>query len=417
MALRSFLINAAVLVGATVLSVAAAETGMRYFYFGGLNNPTGNGPSYNMPHPTRVYSYIPNTESWRSKIDYTMRVNINSQGLRGPEIAADEQRMRIMVVGDSNVFASGVSSEQSLPGVIQSVLGSDRFVSINGGFPAYNSVQQLLFLKEHGLSFKPDLVVFAFSHENDMQTNHLPLYKYFKINVKRPVASLDDRGVLIIDTSYSQALYDKAIAKQKKQDNASRSFMARLIRWPGSMAQNLLNHSLLWGQLYRAGRQLYRHKQRDPNVLFGAPYLAEFSEQYSKWGLSAADYERLWADAWEVTAAVILEMKRISEQAGAQFVMVAMPAKLQVSQAAQAEIKAAYPELALDPMQINRKLAAWTARNGVAFIDPIDALIAAREMGVEGLFYGIDDKHMTARGQNIVGTYVAGKLQAMNLLR
>ena len=98
---------------------------------------------------------------------------INKSGFRDVDFPVDKgSAQRIMVLGDSNTFGWGVTMEDTFPKVLERQLrgkGLDVQV-INAGVYGYNTRQEVLFLKDELLRYKPDLVIMAF-HPNDTQVN------------------------------------------------------------------------------------------------------------------------------------------------------------------------------------------------------------------------------------------------------
>src|SRR4051794_370856 len=94
-------------------------------------------------HPVRGYELAPGIGE------------INSLGLRGPEISATKADgvVRVVVIGDSYTFGLGVDETESLPARLEARLnrdGTKRVEVLNLGTPGYNSDQELMYLREKG---------------------------------------------------------------------------------------------------------------------------------------------------------------------------------------------------------------------------------------------------------------------------
>ena len=85
----------------------------------------------------------------------------NSDGLRDRPVEPKNGRFRLLFLGDSVIF-SGRNVDDTLVGYLRSALEQDPTVApisvLNAGIPGYTNWQELIFLKKHGLKFKPDLV-------------------------------------------------------------------------------------------------------------------------------------------------------------------------------------------------------------------------------------------------------------------
>jgi hypothetical protein len=102
-----------------------------------------------------------------NRIEYTNQVTINSSGMRGREIGPkDEERCRILVIGDSFTFGIGVEDDETYPVLLDGLLADEV---INGGVSAMGVPHEVRWLERHGLAVNPDVVVLATYMGNDFQ--------------------------------------------------------------------------------------------------------------------------------------------------------------------------------------------------------------------------------------------------------
>jgi lysophospholipase L1-like esterase len=92
------------------------------------------------------------------------RVVTNSLGLRSPPIEPKQPgEYRILSLGESSTFGSGVAGEQTYTAGLVAELAArgagGRVVAINAGVPAYTSFQSLQYLELRGLALEPDLLL------------------------------------------------------------------------------------------------------------------------------------------------------------------------------------------------------------------------------------------------------------------
>jgi lysophospholipase L1-like esterase len=93
---------------------------------------------------------------------------INSEGLRGADfpVARPEGETRILSIGDSVTLGHLVTEGSSYPQLLERYLAEESGLRtmrvINGGVNAYSTREYLLFLRKHGLSYEPDLVILGF---------------------------------------------------------------------------------------------------------------------------------------------------------------------------------------------------------------------------------------------------------------
>ncbi|WP_447971247.1 alginate O-acetyltransferase AlgX-related protein [Nitrospira sp. M1] len=393
------LLNVVLVCMTIAVMVVVMEAFLRVYFFGSLAQPFSS-PSFTVPHPTRTIAYGPGLTGWHQELDFNVPVHINAQGLRGPDIGPKDHRQRILFVADSTTFGSGVPVEQIIPTRLTEELGADRVEIINGGFATYNTVQELLFLEEEGLSYKPDLVILAFSPNTDIQTNTLVLQELHQKKKVRAYASLDDAGQLQLDLSHVKPFYERE--KDRTPEERLKAYHKRQV-------------------LYRLGKMLVgsfkTSKFHDPNMFIGWPFLAEFAPEYSTRGMSVEDYTRLWDDGWAVTKALILRMREQVLAQGATFAMTVMAPKLQVENEYQAKVQEAYPQLQLDLTRINRVFEEFGQEAGIPVLDSLTVLVEAARQGESGLYYSIEDEHMTAKSHQLVATSLARQLHVRGLVK
>ncbi len=107
-------------------------------------------------------------------VEFDTAVEINSLGLRGPELPRRaEGELRVLFLGDSVVAGFEVEQQETfvalLEAQLQQRMGRPLHV-INGGVRGYGTDQSLLWYRERGQSLAPDLVALVFS-ANDFDDN------------------------------------------------------------------------------------------------------------------------------------------------------------------------------------------------------------------------------------------------------
>jgi hypothetical protein len=93
----------------------------------------------------------------------TLTYRTNSHGFRGPETtrAKPEGVFRIVGIGDSFTFGTGVRAEDTFLSVLQRRAG-ERAEVLNFGVMAYNTVAEVNLLRFEAVHFAPDVVVICF---------------------------------------------------------------------------------------------------------------------------------------------------------------------------------------------------------------------------------------------------------------
>lgn len=115
-----------------------------------------------------IYTHIPDWSGYATGVN----VNINSLGLRNPEIS-EAQTKRILLIGDSMMFGFGLKEQFLISVQLQNILKNldTDYEVINAGVCGYNLVQNFEKLKLLYEEIKPDYVIFTFIH-NDIEGIH-----------------------------------------------------------------------------------------------------------------------------------------------------------------------------------------------------------------------------------------------------
>jgi len=92
-----------------------------------------------------------------------VRINTNSKGIRGsreyPYLKPKDQK-RILILGDSFAFGYGAPDHEIWPAYLDRLLPGTEV--INAGVSGYGQDQMLLFFREEGKKYQPDIVVLGF---------------------------------------------------------------------------------------------------------------------------------------------------------------------------------------------------------------------------------------------------------------
>ncbi len=107
-------------------------------------------------------------------IEFSTSVEINSDGLRGPEVAPrPPEGLRILFLGDSMLAAFEVEYEETFTAKIEKELARSLGVPVqvlNAGVRGYGTDQSYLYFRERGYKWEPDAVVLVYSG-NDPRNN------------------------------------------------------------------------------------------------------------------------------------------------------------------------------------------------------------------------------------------------------
>jgi len=140
---------------------------------------TGGAYAFDAYSPTRGWTLRSNVHGWRA-FDKGV-LNSNSHGLRGRrEYTYDKPAgvRRIEVFGDSFTFGEEVGDDATFAAQLQRLMGSSAEV-MNFGVHGYGHDQMLLYFREEGVRYQPDLVVLGFV-DWDMERNLLEFRDFAK---------------------------------------------------------------------------------------------------------------------------------------------------------------------------------------------------------------------------------------------
>ena len=111
--------------------------------------------------------------------DYSVNVEINSQGLRDQEYSIDKSsKKRMLILGDSFGWGFGVEVNERFSEVIEE--RHPDWEIINASVSGYGTDQQFLYLRERGVTYKPDAVVLVMSGTDFHNNTVGEEYWYYK---------------------------------------------------------------------------------------------------------------------------------------------------------------------------------------------------------------------------------------------
>ncbi len=128
--------------------------------------------------------------------DYSVQYHINDRGFRGPW-PVDDDRTRVVLVGDSFTFGLGVADEATFARCLATRAREPEWQVINLGVPGYSTDQETLLLEEMISELQADRVVVIVCLINDVFDNErlFPLQAMYG----KPRFRLDEDGGLKLE--------------------------------------------------------------------------------------------------------------------------------------------------------------------------------------------------------------------------
>ena len=176
---RALLLNLTLAFVSTGLAIGLFEVGLRVAGYRALYEMYSKPSLFWQYDAVLGWSHEPNARGrfvgprpW--PVEFDIPVEINSLGLRGPELAARAPgELRVLFLGDSMVAGFEVEQPATFVARLAEELGrrvGRPVVTINAGVRGYGSDQYLLYYEERGRLLDPDVIV-IFHSSNDPLDN------------------------------------------------------------------------------------------------------------------------------------------------------------------------------------------------------------------------------------------------------
>jgi hypothetical protein len=348
------------------------------------------------PDPLLGSRLVPGREGWWTQEEHEFRVKsrINSDGRRDIDRPRDKPRgtVRILVLGDSFIEALHVPLEETFGRVLEAEL-ADRapppIEVLSMGVSGYGTAGELLYYKERGRAYEPDLVLLAFYPGNDVRNNS-PVLE----SVLPPV--YDEDGTLLRVTAAKDG------GRQRRRGMLDRSqayryFRKRLITGYPGLAARLVGLGLL-----------------GEGALRSAPVAGGVPVDYLVYG---AETTPDWEDAWRHTFDLLGALRAAVESDGARLAVMIVTARELVYPETWEEILTANPimrSLHWDLELAERRLERWCEANGVPCLRLSPSFLATAREGPHLHFP--HDGHWTPAGHALAARTAARFLLDRELL-
>jgi hypothetical protein len=343
-------------------------------------------PVYLWTDPVRGVAHIPGMRSAR-QADGQSLIEINSDGLRGPEIKLKRPpgTYRIALLGDSFIEAFEVPFDKTVGEVVAHRLTEARgspVEVINFGVGGYGTAQELLTVRHEVWRYAPDLVLLAVTTGNDISNNYAPMnpgdYRpYFVYRGDR----------LVLDTTFL----------------SSREYRSRAL-WTRRLL-GVVRHSRL-AQLINRVRHLRRKDDR----------------QQANAGPDSGDEIGLrdevqmpprtadWQEAWRVTEGILHEMRDECRSHHTPLAIVTLTRGIQVTPDREKKERFLRQIGAKDLYYPERRISAVGAREGIPVLNLAPAMAAEAE--ARQVYFHADHGTPGVGHWNEAGHAAAGKLVA-----
>jgi lysophospholipase L1-like esterase len=246
------LVFGVVLAGGTmILTLALLEVAVRV-----MNPPIQVGPAIVTFSDVLGFENKRNLLCTRRSAEYDTTIQTNSMGMRGAEIPVTKRDgvTRILCVGDSYTFGRGVENEETYVRQLEIGLNdayeTGSFEVLNGGVVGWGTGNELLYLRERGMTLRPDIVLLQI-YTND-----------FADNMRSTLFSLDDSGHLHRGRAYAglktitglfNSIPGKSLLENAYLFNYARTFLNISVR-PGGKDESEMSIDELNREKERSGK-------------------------------------------------------------------------------------------------------------------------------------------------------------------
>ncbi len=337
------------------------------------------------PDPLLGWTNIPNKHGYYRSDEFAdVPVAINSRGLRDNEYAYEKPSgtCRILVLGDSFVQALQVRAEESFCKLLEAQLNQQarsgqRFEVINAGTMGYGTDQELLFWRQEGFRYHPDLVILTFCTINDVMDNSPEL----------EVKDLGERKQFFVLKDGRLELQQVTFATEETSQG-------------GGGILGVLRRLARQSRLYQIVRRMWAARTQgmtrvDSQATGGQAAPGETGALRTMpvhYGVYAPEYAPEWQQAWEVTRAILLQLRDETQASGARLMVMSATTGEELYE----EWRHMLPE-GWDLDKPNRILADLLPQNGIPFLSLLPAFRQDYQQTGRYLHFRVDG-HWTIEG-------------------
>lgn len=345
----------------------------KWFYDNVLKTKSFFGKSDYLPFGLR-----PNAEVEQDTPYFKTTIQINSLGYRDKEFSIKKPVgvFRILCLGDSFTFGSGVALEETYPKTLERSLNAKKphrpIEVINAGFASGDSTDTAyLYLKNDGLKLSPDLVVLGFLPRGDID----------EMMERDSVRSQFDESGLPVKIRGKH--FDPYFINPKKAENPS--LRHRVTTWLRRTVPG-------WDSFLARLDARFPILRRRASI--GQTWLPGISKVFQ-----VTPYSSEMESAWAYFGKLIGAMKALCAKQNCPFILMVIPSNFQCGKEYWRELGCAIKEdiyMQSRPQAVARH---WSETHNVPFLDLIPPL---RMHPDHPLFYPIDG-HPNVAGHRAIG--------------
>jgi hypothetical protein len=325
---------------------------------------------------------------------FSYNIRINSLGLRERPISLVKTagKRRVLLIGDSVTFGTGVDAGWRFSDFIQRALKDDIEV-INAGVPGWGTDQELIYYESFGRRLDPDIVVVTFTMANDVVNNALD--HLFLGSAPKPRFAVEADSLLLVGEVPERIGRDRPLWKSVLRQSRFLRFVKRRIdRWVYTRKEHEIHISA-----NEAGGQAGRPTGRETNATaHHVPRgFTHGGDDLTHWSVFEAPPRKEINEAWRVTEAILSRFAMRCREQNAALVVFALPPRIQVDEQWRSYLMkvAGLNPGDLDFVEPFERLSTWCRRNGIDFVHPLEIF---SEVAVHRDLYNPKDSHPNRYG-------------------
>jgi len=226
-----------------------------------------------------------------------MSGEFNSDGFRGRSYSKEKPKgvYRILVIGDSLVYGLGVSAEETYVKKLEEKLnarfrGIKKFEVINFGVSGYQTFQIIERLKQKGLSYHPDFIIYGYCL-NDVAVHKNGEFDFFSDPVNHRVDSIlslagETKHFLLKSQMVRHGLLIVKRIKKQKQTSEAESFPPL-----GDTDRKIKPSVFNLYRLYVDNLQKGKFLDQEPWIRYYAQYAN--TDQFALWNASVNKFSEI----------------------------------------------------------------------------------------------------------------------------
>jgi hypothetical protein len=394
--LKTHLQNLGLALGVIAFALVLLEVAARVLVRRAMTEPHTTRGSIVRYHPLLGWDHPPSSQAWLRRPEYSVFLEFNSKGLRGPErpYAKPAGTFRTLLLGDSFTDGYTVAEAQSVRADLERELaghGCPRNEVFNSGAIGYSTDQEYLFYGLEGRKYAPDAVVVLFC-SNDLYFN-----------------TTGEQGKPYFDVVDGKLVLRNSPVPAPDRGGWVRSPEVRPVKikpWRHSLALRLLSDRTEAGNP-RLHRWLARFGLVEPQKPEPIPY--------DMWPMGK-DHPKEVDDMWARTEAIFGALKADVEADGGRLLLFYIPDRSEVNDRAWELTRALYslgPRWSRERVFERMKQAAQKV--GVPLVDPRQPMREAESSAHPAHFQ--EDGHWTEVGHAIAAREIAAALGREGMLR